>query len=73
MEIHEPNIPKALDILVKGTEIDTVIAVPVFDPSKILSTADAVSDALIVILFPDGVKVTFVPPIKFIVFAAVGP
>jgi len=30
MELREPNIPTALDDLVKNTKIDTVIAVPVF-------------------------------------------
>ena len=40
MEIHEPNIPKALDILVKGTEIDTVIAVPVFLAHGMHTTRD---------------------------------
>lgn len=49
MEIHKPNIPTALDDLVKDTEIDTVIVVPVFlahgmhttrDIPKILNLAD---------------------------------
>jgi len=40
MEIHEPNIPDALDILVKGTEIDTVIAVPVFLAHGMHTTRD---------------------------------
>lgn len=53
MEIHEPNIPDALDILVKDTNIDTVIAVPVFlshgmhttrDIPKILRLKDEDSD-----------------------------
>lgn len=40
MEIHEPNIPDALDQLVKGTEIDVVIAVPVFLAHGMHTTRD---------------------------------
>lgn len=40
MEIHEPNIPKALDELVKGTKIDTIIAVPVFLAHGMHTTRD---------------------------------
>ena len=40
MEIREPNIPTALDELVEGTEIDTVIAVPVFLAHGIHTTRD---------------------------------
>jgi sirohydrochlorin cobaltochelatase len=40
MEIHKPNIPDALDKLVKNTEIDTVIAVPVFLAHGMHTTRD---------------------------------
>jgi len=40
MEIREPNIPTALDELVEGTEIDTVIIVPVFLAHGIHTTRD---------------------------------
>ena len=40
MEIREPNIPTALNELVEGTEIDTVIAVPVFLAHGIHTTRD---------------------------------
>jgi len=40
MEIHEPNIPSAFDDLVKDTEIDTVIAVPVFLAHGMHTTRD---------------------------------
>ena len=40
MEIHKPNIPDALDILVKNTEIDTVIVVPVFLAHGMHTTRD---------------------------------
>jgi len=40
MEIHEPNIPVAINELVEGTEIDTVIAVPVFLAHGMHTTRD---------------------------------
>lgn len=40
MEIHKPNIPTALDDLVKDTEIDTVIVVPVFLAHGMHTTRD---------------------------------
>jgi sirohydrochlorin cobaltochelatase len=40
MELHEPNIPTALDDLVKNTEIDTVIVVPVFLAHGMHTTRD---------------------------------
>lgn len=40
MEIREPNIPTALSELLEGTEIDTVIAVPVFLAHGIHTTRD---------------------------------
>jgi len=40
MEIKTPNIPEAMDELVKGTKIDTVIAVPVFLAHGIHTTRD---------------------------------
>jgi sirohydrochlorin cobalto/nickelchelatase len=40
MEIHKPNIPDALDKLVAGTQIDTVIAVPVFLAHGMHTTRD---------------------------------
>ncbi|MCL2115264.1 MAG: sirohydrochlorin nickelochelatase [Methanobrevibacter sp.] len=40
MELREPNIPTALDDLVKNTEIDTIIAVPVFLSHGMHTTRD---------------------------------
>ena len=40
MELREPNIPTAIDDLVKNTEIDTIIAVPVFLSHGIHTTQD---------------------------------
>ena len=40
MEIHEPNIPKAVNELVEGTEIDTIVAVPVFLAHGMHTTRD---------------------------------
>jgi len=40
MELREPNIPTALDDLVKNTEIDTVIAVPIFLSHGMHTTRD---------------------------------
>lgn len=40
MELHEPNIPTALNELVKNTEINTVIAVPVFLAHGMHTTRD---------------------------------
>ena len=40
MELREPNIPTALDDLVKNTKIDTVIAVPVFLSPGMHTTRD---------------------------------
>ena len=40
MELREPNIPTALNNLVKDTEIDTVIAVPVFLSHGMHTTRD---------------------------------
>ena len=40
MEIHEPNIPTAINELVEGTEIDTIIAVPVFLAHGMHTTRD---------------------------------
>jgi len=40
MELREPNIPTALNDLVKNTEIDTVIAVPVFLSHGMHTTRD---------------------------------
>ena len=40
MELREPNIPVAIDNLVKNTEIDTIIAVPVFLSHGMHTTRD---------------------------------
>lgn len=40
MEIHEPNIPVAISELVEDTEIDTIIAVPVFLAHGMHTTRD---------------------------------
>ena len=40
MEIHEPNIPTAINELVEGTEIDTIIAIPVFLAHGMHTTRD---------------------------------
>jgi len=40
MEIHEPNIPVAINELVEDTEIDTIIAVPVFLAHGMHTTRD---------------------------------
>ena len=40
MELREPNIPTALEDLVKNTKIDTVIAVPVFLSHGMHTTRD---------------------------------
>ena len=40
MEIHKPNIPQAINDLVEDTEIDTIIAVPVFLAHGIHTTRD---------------------------------
>jgi len=40
MEIHKPNIPTAINELVEDTEIDTIIAVPVFLAHGIHTTRD---------------------------------
>ena len=40
MEIHKPNIPQAINELVEGTEISTIIAVPVFLAHGMHTTRD---------------------------------
>ena len=40
MEIHKPNIPQAINELVEGTEINTIIAVPVFLAHGMHTTRD---------------------------------
>ncbi|KZX14605.1 sirohydrochlorin cobaltochelatase [Methanobrevibacter cuticularis] len=40
MELREPNIPKAMDNLVKNTEIEKVIVVPVFLANGMHTTRD---------------------------------
>jgi sirohydrochlorin cobaltochelatase len=40
MEIHKPNIPRAINELVEDTEINTIIAVPVFLAHGIHTTQD---------------------------------